>query len=199
VVLSHVHYDHHGDPEDFPRSVFVVGPGARGVLRDGLPGSGSHQHFQRDLLPAGRTVEVVRTKSAEAGGGEGEQSVGRWEPLGPFPAAWDVFGDGAVYLLNMPGHLPGHVNLLCRVGPERWVCLAGDTFHDRRLLTGEKEIGMWDDGEGHRLCIHLDPELAVKSIERLRELDKMGNVKIVAAHDVGWWEDNKDKLFPGTM
>jgi ribonuclease BN (tRNA processing enzyme) len=38
VILSHVHYDHHGDPEDFEQSVFLVGPGSKGVLKYGAAG-----------------------------------------------------------------------------------------------------------------------------------------------------------------
>lgn len=34
VVLSHVHYDHHGDPELFTNAKFVVGPGAVDVLKN---------------------------------------------------------------------------------------------------------------------------------------------------------------------
>jgi len=56
VILSHVHYDHHGDPEDFEQSLFLVGPGSKGVLKYGSAGQGSHQCFDPSLLPRDRTV-----------------------------------------------------------------------------------------------------------------------------------------------
>lgn len=204
ILLSHVHYDHHGDPEDFRESAFIVGHGALDILEHGLPGKGSHQYFQKDLLPIGRTIElpsprycsvsnttrpVPRPLSAES----------KWEPLGPFPATLDVFGDGSVYIIDTPGHLPGHINLLCRIGPEKWVHLAGDAFHDKRLLTGQKDIGTWEGEGGVELCIHVDKQTAIQSIERLRKLDEVEGVEIIAAHDVGWWEMNKKKLFPGHL
>ena len=193
VILGHVHYDHHGDPEDFPNSQFIVGNGAIGVLKDGLPGvQGSHnKNYVPDLLPEdGRTTELP------------DPSAGKpWTPLGPFPATLDFFGDGSVYVIDTPGHLPGHVNLLCRVAHKRFVALCSDAFHDVRLFTGEREIGFWTDEKfpGHDFCIHHDPEAARESIKRLRRLAEMGDVEVVAAHDVGWFERRRERMFPSHL
>ncbi|KAF7374591.1 Metallo-beta-lactamase superfamily protein [Mycena sanguinolenta] len=43
--------------------------------------------------------------------------------------AIDYFGDGSFYLLNTPGHLPGHMSALARVTPTTFIALGGDTFH----------------------------------------------------------------------
>ncbi|KAK5170807.1 hypothetical protein LTR04_003396 [Oleoguttula sp. CCFEE 6159] len=196
IFLSHVHYDHHGDPEDFLRSTFIVGPGSLDVLKHGVGGIGSHQHFQGDLLPVDRTVQLP---PASNGGSSRPAAGALWKPLGPFPAALDLLDDGSMYVVDTPGHLPGHINLLCRTAVDRWVCLAGDSFHDPRLLTGEKDIGTWDDGQGHQLCIHLDPVAAKASIERLRQLENMGNVEVIAAHDDGWAEKHSGVFFPSSM
>lgn len=188
VMLSHVHYDHHGDPEDFPNAHFAIGHGAMNVLKNGLGGYASHQHFVPDTLPDDRSGELPDP--------QGE----KWKPLGPFPAALDLFEDGSVYVIDTPGHLPGHVNLLCRT-KDRWLLLCGDAFHDRRLLTGEKEIGTWEGPEGNTLCIHLSKEDAAESIRRLQEFQKMaeGEAELIAAHEEIWWEQHKDKTFPGTL
>ncbi|GAB7358928.1 hypothetical protein MBLNU230_g5005t1 [Neophaeotheca triangularis] len=189
VMLSHVHYDHHGDPEFFPNSKFVVGHGALEVIEHGLGAIASHQHFVPGTLPAERASELPDPRTSK-----------EWQTLGPFPAALDLFGDGSVFVLDMPGHLPGHLNLLCRTR-EAWICLCGDAFHDRRLLTGERGIGTWQGAEGNTLCIHLDKEAAAESIRRLRALQDMsdGQVELIAAHEELWWERNKHKAFPGTL
>jgi glyoxylase-like metal-dependent hydrolase (beta-lactamase superfamily II) len=188
VMLSHVHYDHHGDPEDFENAKFVIGNGAMHVLKHGLGGIASHQHFEPDTLPDDRSSELSDPKG------------GDWKPLGPFPAVLDLFGDSSVYVIDTPGHLPGHLNLLCRT-KDKWLCLCGDAFHDRRLLTGEKEIGVFQSPHGDWICIHLDKEAAAESIRRLREFGKAAGdqVEIIAAHEDVWWENNKHKKFPGTM
>ncbi|WPG97727.1 beta-lactamase-like protein [Acrodontium crateriforme] len=188
VIISHVHYDHHGDPEDFPQAQFVVGNGAMNVLKNGVGDIASHQHFDPNLLPMDRSDELSAPTNLQ------------WKPMGPFPAVLDLFSDGSVFVIDTPGHLPGHLNLLCRT-EERWICLCGDAFHDRRLLTGEKEIGTWEGPEGNTLCIHLDKESAAESIRRLQEFEKAANgiVELIAAHEDQWWETNKHKAFPGTI
>ncbi|CZT18821.1 uncharacterized protein RCC_04665 [Ramularia collo-cygni] len=190
VMLSHVHYDHHGDPEDFPRARFLLGNGALKVLKEGLGGIASHQHFEPDTLPDDRTEELPDPTT-----------TGDWKPLGPFPATLDLFRDQSVYVIDTPGHLPGHLNLLCRT-ENKWILLCGDAFHDRRLLTGEKEIGTWEAPGGNgRLCIHLDREAAEKSILRLREFDeRTGDAcELIAAHEEVWWEEHRHLAFPGRL
>ncbi|KAL9045816.1 MAG: hypothetical protein Q9214_001204, partial [Letrouitia sp. 1 TL-2023] len=50
VILSHVHYDHHGDPKQFQNATFLVGHGSMDVVEQGLPGRGSHSHFDKELF-----------------------------------------------------------------------------------------------------------------------------------------------------
>ncbi|KAF2225061.1 beta-lactamase-like protein [Elsinoe ampelina] len=198
VMLSHVHYDHHGDPCDFPTSTFIIGHGAMSVLKDGLSGAASHQHFESDLLDAHKVIELPSPSTSPA--------TPQWAPLGPFPSALDLFSDSSVYILDVPGHLPGHLNLLCRISPTKWLCLCGDAFHDPRLLTGEKGIGTWEDG-GVVHCIHVDKATAEESIGRLRELRRAGGegveVELVAAHDEVWTAGKErgsgGGLWPGVL
>ncbi|KAL2011651.1 hypothetical protein VTN00DRAFT_4369 [Thermoascus crustaceus] len=37
VILSHVHWDHLGTPDDFPHSTFIVGPGTLDLLEKEAP------------------------------------------------------------------------------------------------------------------------------------------------------------------
>ncbi|KAF2809403.1 Metallo-hydrolase/oxidoreductase [Mytilinidion resinicola] len=195
IVISHMHYDHHGDLEDFPTSEVIVGHGAWDITAHGLPSKGTHQHFDPHVLPKERTVELPPVGSTSVA----PEQRWKWDALGPLPAAIDLLGDGSVYVLDCPGHLPGHVNLLCRTGPTKWVCLCGDAFHDPRLLSGERDLGFWADEDGHSLCIHLDPEGARESIARLRMLQQLGGIHVVAAHDEHWHKANQTYFFPNTL
>jgi len=202
VILSHIHYDHHGDPGEFPNSTFIVGSGSCEILKSGLAGAGSHQHFQQDLLPSTRTLELPRTDIDEAifrlQLRSGRMVENHWSAIGPFPHALDLLGDGSIFVIDSPGHLPGHINLLCRVDQESWVYLGGDSCHDTRLLTGEKAISSWEDQEGNVMCIHLDKgkaEDTLRKIARLSELEH-SKVQIIMAHDWKWYERNKASCFP---
>lgn len=181
--------DHHGDPSDFPNAAFLVGDGALKVLAEGLGGVASHQHFDPNLLPTERTHEFPST------------TAGHWAPLVPFPHTLDLLGDGSLYIIDAPGHLPGHVNLLARLGPKRWVYLAGDSAHDVRLLTGEREVGTWLDDHGRQCCIHLDKPKAEETIRRIRDLVKQEGekVEVICAHDEKWRDRNLRSFYPGTL
>ncbi|KAK0723383.1 AhpD-like protein [Lasiosphaeria miniovina] len=205
VVYSHVHWDHVGDPAPFSRSMFVVGHGSLDVLAARSPElRGSHSFFEADLLDPARTIELPdpSASSNTAPVAEAAPFTKPWQPLAELrlPATLDVFGDGSLLVIDAPGHLPGHVNLLARVegegegedGATRWVYLAGDACHDRRILRGERRIGEWRDAHGQVCCIHADRPRAEATIDMVRGLEEAG-VEAVFAHDVEWEKDEKNQ------
>ncbi|KAH6680190.1 beta-lactamase-like protein [Halenospora varia] len=210
VILSHVHWDHIGTPGDFAKSAFVVGNGSLELLRSGADPSrmGSHSFYEADLLPPERTTELPKPdiSSGEAKAlHEGKQVLANatWQPLGPLPNAIDVFSDGSLYIVDSPGHLQGHINLLARTGPSAWAYLAGDACHDRRLLRKELEIGTWKNDHGDVCCIHFDRAATEKTIEMIADLERLSDdrVEVILAHDVEWVkkEDNRKRFWPGAL
>lgn len=205
--ITQVHWDHIGEPRDFPESIFVVGHGALALL-NGTSSSlrGGHSFFEHDLLPGGRTIELSNPSHTISGKSSGSQKAGNsifdrtWKPYGVLPETLDVFGDHSLLIVNAPGHLPGHINLLARTSGNHQVYMAGDACHDRRLLTGEKSIGEWNDAHGHVCCIHADRKQAEETIERIRALEREG-VEIIFAHDVEWESnlENKARFFGVTL
>lgn len=99
VGISHSHGDHMGQAIDFPRATLLMGPA---------------------------DFEAV-SKAPDA-----QSRVGPWisgaAKFVPVPRDRDVFGDGRVVMLDMPGHTPGHKSLLIDLasGP---VLLTGDLYH----------------------------------------------------------------------
>lgn len=197
-----VHWDHVGEPRDFPTSVFIVGHGALALLNGTAAKSrGGHSFFEHDLLPENRAFELSdpngdmhdwrRQQSLRL---EGLGTMQEWQPYRNMPKTLDLFGDGSLLIVDSPGHLPGHINLLARIDEDHFIYLAGDAFHDRRLLTGEKEIGTWQDAEGHVCCIHTDKQAASATIERIRALEAEG-VEVIAAHDPDWEKMNGHRFF----
>lgn len=218
VILSHVHWDHIGTPSLFPKSNFVVGAGSLDLLRGCADqSSGGHAHFEADLLPEGRVVELPRTATLDPptktsgttngmkrkrNGLVAELRSARWQHLAHFPHTIDFFSDGSLYLIDAPGHLQGHTNILARTGPKKWVYLAGDACHDRRILTREVGIATWENAEGKVCCIHSDVEETEKTLERIRMLSGTSEeVEVILAHDVDWAEDkaNQARFWPGTL
>ena len=99
VGLSHYHYDHTGQVADFPNATLLPGSGDWEVIKLWKPAEARFRHW----LTGGGKVEPVK----------GDK---------------DVFGDGRVTILTMPGHTEGHQALLVRLasGP---VLISGDQYH----------------------------------------------------------------------
>ncbi|KAF9013496.1 Metallo-hydrolase/oxidoreductase [Cyathus striatus] len=165
--------------------VFIVGGDSKTLFNPGYPVD-SKSDFASDLLPLGRTHYLVPAD---------------WVPIGPFPRAFDFYGDGSLYIIDAPGHLPGHINILARTSSDGgWIFLAGDSAHHRYLLTGEAEIS--DGPAGHADdCAHFHKELAELHIHRIQELMKLPRVRVILAHDEPWYKENKgtSQFWPGKI
>ncbi|KAI0738877.1 Metallo-hydrolase/oxidoreductase [Daedaleopsis nitida] len=186
VIISHLHYDHVGDASVFPNATFILGGEAEELLAHAYPVDDASTVLQASV-PLSRTRFLTSEFS---------------ESIGPFPRAYDYFGDGSMYVVDAAGHLPGHVNILARTNATgSWIYLAGDTAHDMQLLTGKREVAFSFDGAGHMVCAHTDKEKAVEHIGRVRELLGMARVQVLLAHDHVWYEANKggDAFLPGTI
>jgi len=101
VGISHEHFDHTGQAGDFPGAKLLMGKG---------------------------DIDDMRGANAERGA-----PLTHWLKDGgamePVSGDKDVFGDGSVVMLDMPGHTPGHHALLVRLVHKGYVLLSGDTAH----------------------------------------------------------------------
>lgn len=119
-------------------------------------------------LPPGRNVVFVDFASRSP-----QQTV---TPFGPFKHAIDFYGDGSLYLVDTPGHFPGHICAVARVAPDAFVFLGGDICHDRQCYA-----------PGTRLVSnvnHRDLATSRQTIQRLATLDReFENVVVILAHE----------------
>lgn len=183
LCYSHIHFDHIGDSRPYTNATFLVGAAAQPLATHGWPAD-PNSLFAQNLLPEGRTRFL---------------DPADWPPLGPFPHALDFYEDGSLFIIDAPGHMPGHINVLARTSSDGgWIYLAGDSGHDRRLLTGEAHIPV------HQVygCAHGDKEVAAAHLARIRELmETYPRVRVLLAHDVPWYEVNKGGpgFWPGVI
>ncbi|MGZ8362101.1 MAG: N-acyl homoserine lactonase family protein [Allosphingosinicella sp.] len=101
IGISHYHFDHVGQAADFPRARLIMGAGDIAALRGDMPG-----------LPREALAPWLQSGAALT---EARGDV-------------DVFADGSVVMMNLPGHTPGHYGLLVRLASGA-VLLSGDTYH----------------------------------------------------------------------
>jgi len=99
VGISHYHDDHTGQAAAFPGATLIMGKGDFDAAKQ-------RPSAQKALAPW-----ISGTSKVDAIAGDK-----------------DVFGDGRVMVLAMPGHTPGHQALLVRLSSGA-ILLTGDQFH----------------------------------------------------------------------
>jgi len=185
VCISHCHWDHTGNTHAFTKSTFVVGDECRPLLSQGYP-QDPESTYPSDLLPVDRTRYL---------------SDAEWKPIGTFPRALDFYGDGSLFIIDSPGHLAGHVNILARTSSDgAWIYLAGDSAHHWKLITGEAQIKVGAPWDPH-FCMHIDKGKAEEHIGRIREIWKMPRVRVLLAHDIPFYKENQggSAFWPGKI
>ncbi len=102
LSLSHGHWDHSGNAGLFAGSTWIVNPDERNGMFD-------------DESRASQAMD-------DYGALEGAKTILITED-------YDVFGDGAVMIIQAPGHTPGHTVLLVRLADAGPILLSGDLWH----------------------------------------------------------------------
>jgi len=147
VVCSHLHPDHCGCNTFFKRASFII-----------------HR----------REVEAARAEGAQAQG----YIAAEWEqgaPIDMIEGQRDVFGDGRIVLVPLPGHTPGTTGALVRLDRSGEFFLASDTVSFRSTLdTGVVPKNTWN------------AEALVKSLAEIRHIEQAG-AQIICGHDAAQW------------
>ena len=109
VILSHSHWDHAGGVLDFPEAKIAVAAAEMELIR--RPTNG----------PGGTWASQI-----------GSDSI-KWDllefkpqPYRGYAQSLDLFGDGAVVLVPMPGHTPGSIGIFLTVDSGRVYFFIGD-------------------------------------------------------------------------
>jgi len=165
VILSHLHWDHAGGIRDFPDARFIVGR-REWDFAAGLSGKAlfKNAYIKEQFLAEGLQVEPVGTDPDR--------------PFKNFPASYDLFGDGSLVLLDLPGHSPGLMGLYVTMPSGRRFLLSGDTFYFPEGL--EQRI---PKSALMRALVSEGPE-AIASIEKIAALRQSEpDLEVVGSHD----------------
>lgn len=112
VIASHLHFDHCGALKLFPHAITYLGAGEMEYAR-------APEKFCRGWYRAEDFDPAYGIDFHE------------------LPCDHDVFGDGAVTVLHLPGHSPGSLGALVRL-PHRTIMISGDAVHHRVDLENEQ-------------------------------------------------------------
>lgn len=106
IGISHFHFDHIGQAASFKNAKLMIGAGDWAALTEDKP-----DPRLANVLPALKPWLDDRSKADPVAGDR------------------DVFADGTVRMLNLPGHTPGHHGLLVKLARKGHVLLTGDQAH----------------------------------------------------------------------
>jgi N-acyl homoserine lactone hydrolase len=147
IGISHNHFDHLGQAAVFPGATLMMGKADFEALKNNPPPFG---------------VEPKLLEPWFAG-------IGKADPV---QGVRDVFGDGSVVMLAMPGHTPGETSLLVNLHESGPVLLSGDVVHfEEQFANRGVPPFNWDRAE------------SLASIDRLLTIAKNLHAKIIVQHD----------------
>lgn len=146
IGISHYHFDHMGQAADFPDATMLIG-------------ANDWQALQGDHAPYG----------AEPGLAQPWLDGGNVQPLS---ADTDVFGDGSVTVLRLPGHTPGSTGLLVRLPQTGPVLLSGDLLHVREQIAN-RGVPPFNTDRADTLA----------SVDRLTQMAENLDARLIIQHD----------------
>lgn len=155
VGISHHHGDHTGQLASFPKATLLIGQGDWDDVRPPKP-------------PLGGNVQAHEARRAPFV--PWTLGDGKVEPL--TRDRHDVFGDGSVVMLNLPGHTPGHHALLVKLAKKGNVLLTGDVthFHENYRSDG---VPTWNTSRAD----------SIASLDRFRKAAKNLKASVIIQHD----------------
>ena len=148
VGISHFHADHTGQLDPFKNATLLIGKADWDQITSPTPMQGANVAGFKSWTGESRKVE-------------------------PLAGDKDVFGDGSVVVLRMPGHTPGHSSLLVRLKDMGPVLLTGDLVHFRENYD-----------TGGVPSFNFDRAATVASMDRMKQLVANLKATVVIQHDV---------------
>ena len=143
--ISHFHGDHIGQAPEFAGATLLMHSAAVDWIRNNPPGN-------------------ARSKLAAWFDGDSAMTG--------FDRDHDVFGDGSVSVLVLPGHAPGHTGLLVRLPETGHVLLSGDLYHFSSEI-GKRTVSRWNTSRADTLA----------SLERFEGIIDTLDPIVVVQHD----------------
>jgi glyoxylase-like metal-dependent hydrolase (beta-lactamase superfamily II) len=160
VLLTHSHWDHVSGLQDLPDLPVWMTPEEQVHAVDD-PGALLYRQ-----LDAARPIDV---HTLELTGGS----------YGPFARSLDLFGDGSVVVVPMPGHTPGSVGVLVNLPSGRRFLFIGDTAWAREGVDWPAEKP-WVS----RRMVDGDPASVREQLVQLHQLQRAHpELVVVPAHD----------------
>ncbi len=149
--ISHSHFDHVGNGNLFKDATFIV-----------------HEK-ERDHMFRPEARQDAQAFSAYADLEAAKKTT--------FTDSYDVFGDGKVIIVAMPGHTPGHSVLLVNLEHSGPILLTGDLYH----LTAARENRTIP-------VFNTDADMTLASMDKFEQLARDAGARVIIQHELADFE-----------
>ena len=151
IAISHYHFDHTGQAPSFPDAKLLIG-------------KQDFETLEMEPLPAYAQGFANPEPLSHWLSGEGE--------VEQITADKDIFGDGTVTMLTMPGHTPGETALMVNLPEMGSVILSGDVVHFEEQIENKGVP-----------TFNFDRSETLASIDRLVRLTDNTGATLIIQHD----------------
>lgn len=155
VISSHLHFDHSGGHHLFPHAKFYAGQGELEFAH--WPAPIGAFCYMPDQLARIRSFDWYEIPGVDV----------------------DLFGDGSLTILYMPGHTPGELSLKVRLSSSTFL-LTGDAVHLRAALENE-----------YHFPIDADTKQALTTLRRIKRIRESEDASVWITHDPDDWAEYK--------
>ena len=137
---------------------------------------GCNQFFSKaTILAHAKEIEAAQAPAAEAAGYL-RVDWDSGQPIEAINGQRDLFGDGRITLVPLPGHTPGSIGALVNLDRDGSFLLASDAISLRQHLdTDVTPRNTWN------------PEVLLKTFEEVRAIEQSG-ATVICGHDDGQWQ-----------
>jgi len=167
VAVSHAHFDHAGQVNDFPNATLIIQRAELDAMADTAVASKRYilaELFSSHIGASGKERKRVRAIDGDV----------------------DLFGDGSLTTIRTPGHTPGSMALLLKLGKTGPVVLSGDQWHFTENHA-RRQVPTWN----------YDHDETIHSGEKLDELIARTGAKLIIQHEPA--DNNNLPKLPGYL
>ena len=168
ILMTHLHWDHTGGMKELGHAHFHITRTEWEYVDHLTPLKALRNGYQLDDFRAMRSrVELIDDPL----------------PLAEDPTGLDLFGDGSVCAVGLPGHTLGHVGYRFRFADDTEIFYVGDAAFTNEHIGDRRPLGVFC----RAAAFSVD-----QTLETLRSLrlyhDEHPDEQMICAHDFGWGE-----------
>lgn len=162
IIPTHLHWDHASGIEDFPQAEVWVQQVEYDQAINGKP----PVHIPSQIDAPSIKWQFIELTD---------------QPFEGFSSSYDLYGDGAIVLVDLSGHSAGQVGVFLRISTGQRYFFIGDTTW---TIKGVEDNSQRSDMIKWLVDVNWDTDKNTAQIDRIHQFNKQGSsVKIVPAHD----------------